>query len=212
MAEPLYTPFRRIEEFIDEWLTDEDVNLPAKYFSEYCDIGCPLIHHSDEYANGYKVAADQLVSRKIPPEWRARGLIYPIVFLYRHHIELQIKQIIYLSRVIDGDHDERERGHDLPLLWGFAEKALYKFWPAEHHAHLKRVGLYLAGYERLDPNAEAFRYPLTKSNEASVGALRDIDLERLSDGVDRLSAFFRFCIQRLEYRAFLDKSVVKIDQ
>ena len=55
--------------------------------------------------------------------WEGAGfLIYPIVYLYRHHIELALKSLISLSgSLLDrllGETDQKTIGrHDLADLW-----------------------------------------------------------------------------------------------
>ena len=61
------------------------------------------------YINGYKDAADFLVSNA-PTRGNPRKLLYPVLFLYRHHLELALKAII-------GKQKKFPRTHELDELW-----------------------------------------------------------------------------------------------
>jgi hypothetical protein len=53
--------------------------------------------------------------------------VYPVIFLYRHHIALQIKQVTGLARQLLRDDDLRDSDkvtHNLNLLWETARKAI----------------------------------------------------------------------------------------
>src|SRR6266478_1683118 len=46
------------------------------------------------YAIGYKDAADALIERVLEKNFGADLQIYPIAFLYRHYLELRLKQLL----------------------------------------------------------------------------------------------------------------------
>jgi hypothetical protein len=48
----------------------------------------------DAYASGYLAAANLLVETILEKEQRADTLIYPAALLYRHYLELRLKEII----------------------------------------------------------------------------------------------------------------------
>lgn len=54
-------------------------------------------HHGERIyrlINGYKLAADLLVEEVAAETWRKDVLIYPIVFCYRHYLELILKSLL----------------------------------------------------------------------------------------------------------------------
>src|SRR5207245_1195494 len=70
------------------------------------------------YASGYKDAADILSERVFETRRHADFLIYPITFLYRHYLELRLKEMIVAGQALldqtpDLNHvhkiDERNR-------------------------------------------------------------------------------------------------------
>lgn len=49
------------------------------------------------YVEGYRIAAERLVDNVLTTQTERDTLIYPIVFLYRHYIEIQLKEIIIIG-------------------------------------------------------------------------------------------------------------------
>ena len=78
--------------------------------------------HGTAYTEGYRRAGDIDVSGRVQ-----NFLVYPVLFLYRHHIELLIKQIVglalVLSEVPDTDQYKKDN-HNLNTLWLLAKKLL----------------------------------------------------------------------------------------
>ncbi|WP_370605589.1 type IV conjugative transfer system pilin TraA [Escherichia coli] len=62
--------------------------------------------HGTAYTEGYRRAADILINH-IDESGRDQDfLVYPVLFLYRHHLELLIKQIIGLALALAEDPDK----------------------------------------------------------------------------------------------------------
>ena len=57
------------------------------------------------YTLGYRRAAEQLSRYALANQRECSSLAYPIVFLYRHHIELALKRIIYCIRGFEAQSD-----------------------------------------------------------------------------------------------------------
>lgn len=56
----------------------------------------------DTYAEGYKSAGDIAVQYVVENNWYQDFLVYPIVFLYRHYLELRLKELYFVSsRLLD---------------------------------------------------------------------------------------------------------------
>ena len=49
------------------------------------------------YSNGYLIGARSLALQVFESRREQDGLIYPVVYLYRHHCELTLKSIIFLA-------------------------------------------------------------------------------------------------------------------
>ncbi|HKS36938.1 MAG TPA: hypothetical protein VJW76_07105, partial [Verrucomicrobiae bacterium] len=75
----------------------------------------------DSYAAGYKEAADSLARRFIK-KWQGNDMLtYPMVFLYRHYLELRLKQVIILGQQLLDEpiaiQQEVLENHRLKDLW-----------------------------------------------------------------------------------------------
>ncbi|MCZ5484310.1 hypothetical protein O5584_24240 [Escherichia coli] len=82
--------------------------------------------HGTAYTEGYRRAADILINH-IDESGRDQDfLVYPVLFLYRHHLELLIKQIIGLALALAEDpdkHQYKKDDHNLNNLWYAGTKA-----------------------------------------------------------------------------------------
>jgi hypothetical protein len=175
------------------------------------------------FSQSYKGAGDELVAAQQPDANNIQ--VYPIVFLYRHFIELELKSVAALDCVLDSvrvvwDEDEEDyipepsdedtarkkveellRTHDLIRLMSACKNACDK-------AGLMKgdfVGIF-AAFENCireladhDPGSYAFRYPTDKRLSPNLTQFAGIDLQRLRSTVDRLGRFtavLRHAIQR----------------
>src|SRR5438046_1459252 len=74
------------------------------------------------YARGYRIAARELALQALKMEWEQDFLVFPIAFLYRHHIELTLKRVIILGafladqRLTEVEKKHLKR-HRLGFLW-----------------------------------------------------------------------------------------------
>ena len=82
----------------------------------------------DVYAIGYKMAGDLIVQHMENIE--KNNLVFPIVFLYRHYIELRLKEIInngYLLLNIKNDNQiHYMKEHNIDKLWNETKNIIRK--------------------------------------------------------------------------------------
>lgn len=89
------------------------------------------------FAKGYTLAANRLASLLLEAPRFSEYEAYPVVFLYRHALELSLKHIIYSSALLAAfkDLDEIEDGlqnfHELKGLSGIAEAILTRLFPKD---------------------------------------------------------------------------------
>lgn len=136
-------------------------------------------------ACSFKQAGDALIASALA-DHSANELLYPILFNYRHSLEL------YLKAVATPSH----KNHDLKqLIEGFERVVREKFATDVPEWIVQR----LREFEDVDSGSTAFRYP-----EAGVafrsGRLEDevwVDLPRLKRVMDRLETAFHRVLERL---------------
>jgi hypothetical protein len=71
----------------------------------------------DLYARGYLEAADHLANRVLESERGLGTWVYPIVFLYRHYLELRLKELIIQGSVLIEAPANLKLNHRLDELW-----------------------------------------------------------------------------------------------
>lgn len=156
------------------------------------------------YKHGYKLAADMLC-RKALDEYPVHTLIFPIVFLYRHYIELSLKEVVLDASRFITDVSPTDPKHDLGTLWENARGILPVVWPGAQPAQIDAVEACITEISEHDPRAMAFRYPLDTKGNPHLEKLDSIDLQNLMEVMDRIGNFLD-CLgeataQQLEYRS-----------
>lgn len=141
------------------------------------------------YADGYKEAAD-IVTRYVARHRRSQDfLVYPCAFLYRQHIELELKMIIRDGARLLDEKEERSLHHGLGSLWQEARRIIERVWPDGAKKDLDVAGELIAQFEQIDPHGTAFRYAHDRKGNRSIPKdVSHINLRNLSQVVGRLSA------------------------
>jgi len=142
------------------------------------------------YAHGYKRAADTLVERIIEcPTW-IDVLVYPISFLYRHYLELRLKEIAQAGRaLLDWELESKKWAHHkLDGLWSSCRRILEEVWPDSSKSELDIVEQLLLEFAKTDPDSQGFRYPAGKSLNPSLPGIQHINLRNLYEVMGRVSA------------------------
>lgn len=134
------------------------------------------------YAEGYRRAGDILAKElEADPRRGLDYLVYPLVFLYRHAIELQLKGIIR-----DGTQLLRQPAvpkkllnkHELEPLWTAACQILEKVWPESDPDRLRQIAKVISGLSAADPDSQAFRYDRDKSGHRTKSLLTLVNIAK----------------------------------
>lgn len=139
------------------------------------------------YALGYKEAADRLVAQ-LEDERRKQDLLaYPIVFLYRHYLELAIKDLIRQAQKLLGDRAEFAQTHSIDELWRKCSPLLERVSTGDSIQEQKQIGRLLREFVAVDPFSTAFRYPVDREGNQSLPGIRNIDLPNVRDVIAKIS-------------------------
>ena len=156
------------------------------------------------YSEGYRMAARQLAEGVCKEGERGcyqDYLVYPIVFLYRHNVELVLKRLlVMIADLADEDLDHKSskdlEKHCLDQLWAnvkrFLEKDEIRAGCSLTLEAQDREGIdsYLQQLSVVDPDSQAFRYPRNKRGERLLPeALKSINIAVFSDHMERLCSF-----------------------
>jgi len=153
-------------------------------------IACLNFTHDEPWggmAEGFKRLADLGVSYTDQTGHDQDFLVYPIVFSYRHYIELSLKLIIRAARRLLDEPGGVPATHDLDALWNTAEPLLKQI--EDSPETYRNVRSCLARFNELDPKSDSFRYPVRANGDPSLQGVFNVDLGQVRGVVERLSGF-----------------------
>lgn len=154
------------------------------------------------YSLAYLEAADRLVET-LCGHFFDNALTLPIVFLYRHYLELTLKELVimgnerynssstpYLEKIL--------KGHRIDFLWQELKPLLQKIYlPPEKREEIDAVGECIEEFSKVDESSMSFRYPVDKKNKQPIlqnntylQSLEYIDVHHLAEKMASLNAFF----------------------
>lgn len=142
------------------------------------------------YAEGYRRAASAVfasaLTTKEPPEFT----VWPLAFLWRHHLELTLKWIIATGHELHGELATFPERHHLDELWRDAKRYIVETSSADAPG-IAEVEAAIHDFERIDPGADGFRYPFArKSRDGSLhDAPREVNLRNLHDAMAAVATF-----------------------
>jgi len=147
------------------------------------------IGRHDLYADGYLLAADKLVEslQGLPQE---DALIYPILYLYRHHVELALKGSIYLSLnwLFQGTEEERKqrfekleltRKHGISELWRVLKGLIPGLVDQMGSGTTEAFESLLGQVSEHDSSGQAGRYPFDRKGQQTLMRVNEVDLNHL---------------------------------
>jgi hypothetical protein len=161
----------------------------------------------ESYAAGYKDAADSL-ARRFLKNWQGNDILtYPMVFCYRHYLELRLKQIIILGQMLLAGpirikqeilEKRLENDHNLTRLWEPCREIIEGlgnegYWPKDSVQQLDIVQNLINEFEEKDGESINFRYPVTKKKKGGQPTLPYLNLvgvRNLTKVMQRLDSFF----------------------
>lgn len=170
------------------------------------------------YISGYKDAGDQLTESFLTGSDRFDHVVFPIAFLYRHHIELLLKQLVRAG-IQSGlirepsrprgepcascGHVQRTRDwrseHDLRELWSLARQVIVAFCPQSPSEDLLAVERVIQEFHRLDAKGQSFRYSTSLNGRTHLQNVpRALDLCELRRVVDGVSCFLEAAVTGIE--------------
>lgn len=119
-------------------------------------------------------------------------LVYPILFNYRHALELALKWTIdRYGRYAGVRLAEEERDHDLWQLWKLCKAVIVQVGSeGDGDETLRVVEQIVKDFHDLDKSAMAFRYSTTKAGVSFKLPDGPVDLENLNDVMEAVDNFF----------------------
>lgn len=124
-------------------------------------------HGWPSYEQGYLMAAQQVLTRIVNTGSDQDFLVYPLVFLYRQYLELQLKLVLHLGRELYGGRGAPMNTHSLTALWDVAVGYIHRTWPDDRQ-NTTPIRADLEEFNCLDRGSYAFRYPVGTTLEPSL--------------------------------------------
>ena len=152
------------------------------------------------YQDGYRKAALHLVEYVCDNGSEGTFLVYPIIYLYRHHVELTLKSIIRAAGTLLDQPTTDKNGdtlaqHDLSKLWALARPLLNLVHNVADDStfppdDLEGIDSYIRQLHEHDPDGQRFRYPTTKKGTPSLrSGLTRINIRHLSNALETLADY-----------------------
>ncbi len=150
-------------------LNDSDnffIKNPTMETSLWCR---PWFENFEGYADHYAEATEQLYKSITNNTQKKDSLVYPIIFLSRHSLELRLKSILstlYILHKQNSSDVEKSplRGHGLVCLWN----AIDKLYNGEKKHIYELAEQRIAELNRYDANSDTFRYHIHKDNSSTT--------------------------------------------
>jgi hypothetical protein len=143
--------------------------------------------------SGYKLAGDVLVGETEDIAYERSNLLWPVVFCYRHYIELALKDMIAAHGLrISPEILPNWKDHNLLLLWQSYKRLIdATLWEmtADDLPEVAAVEACIDEFVALDAGSFAFRYPVGKDGAQTSIPLDSIDLWHLRTIMDRIHVF-----------------------
>ena len=142
-------------------------------------------------------AADRLAEgcRGLPYE---DELIYPILGLYRHHLELELK---YVLRCCPGCTEELKKWlgetHSLEALWDKIAKIYPRFGEWASPECTKTCSQLIEEFDEHDPKSQSGRYPVDRQGNQTLTRLEIVDLQTLKLGIHKISHYLTTIIEQI---------------
>lgn len=152
---------------------------------------CLNFNHDEPWygiAEGFKRIADLAVAHVEQTGHEADYYVYPVLFCYRHYLEVMLKQLLRdLRRLYDVEDNTIPGTHSLIALWDKLESLLLKHTPDS--ATYANVRASLARFDELDPRSDSYRYPVDKKGAPQLEGLYNVHLGQVRAVVERLAGF-----------------------
>jgi len=142
------------------------------------------------YVSGYKEAGDRLVQSLMRNSRHLDLVVYPTVFLYRHYLELRLKQLIREgSHLLEKPFVLRKQ-HRLDALWYECKSLLKQIEPKVADQEIAELEACIIEFHTIDPLSMAFRYHVdTKDNPSLPPDLRYINIPNLAKVMAKIDSF-----------------------
>lgn len=149
------------------------------------------------YMVGYRRGARQLAEVVSKQGYDIDCLVFPVIYLSRHHVELILKRMLVMLANLTGEQlDKGHMHHRLSPLWKDIKRFLEMDEMRTRHSlmldqrDIDGVDSYIEQLSNVDPDSFAFRYAQSKKGEDSLPKdLTHISIVAFSSHMERLCGY-----------------------
>lgn len=132
------------------------------------------------YRVGYRKAAEALVWRAVNEEMpmgEAKGIVYPIMFLYRHVVEITLKDILAQFDSHKSNTRSYKFGHNLAAIWSNVVDVVFEVQEKDiAQDFINCFGPLIESLHAIDPKGDGFRYYLDTTGKVARPEPINVDL------------------------------------
>lgn len=169
----------------------DEINDSSNFIISF--TSCPKYDFS-VYSRGYTQAANCLADLLLQSSHFSDYEAYPVVFLYRHALELSLKHIIYSSsrlaafQAIDDIDGTLQNSHDLKRLAEMATSSLTRLFPQDESLGelSARVVLISNEFNNIDLRSDGYRYPIDSKGLPSTAKHQCLNLRAFAKHMSSL--------------------------
>jgi hypothetical protein len=118
------------------------------------------------YTEGYREAAEAVCRFVDDTRQHQDLLVYPILFLWHHHVELRLKELIRVCKDLKDQRMDYGKNHHLNRLWGEVKQLVIEVLPEySDNQEIPLVDSIIGELVELNRSAHALRYPENRQDE-----------------------------------------------
>jgi hypothetical protein len=141
---------------------------------------------------GYKKAADLMVEESERDKAQRGWLVFPILFNYRHFLELSLKYQLATYGPEVGV-EANWHCHSLEKLWSEFLVMLEHYGTDDPDEVDPVVGEIILEFAKIDPGSFSYRYPVDKKGNEVPVARKNLHLPTLADVMKGVAGYFTGC-------------------
>lgn len=168
---------------LPDWNNNAWIHKPSNKFSLYAD--------------GYIEGARKLVDKCLNEQQGHDTLVFPIIFLYRHYIELRLKELIIGLNYLNDKGETLSQTHNVVNLWNDFEKK-YSIISTDRSDEFKQTERLIKEFSSIDPKSMAFRYPIDTKGNNSL-SINLVNLRNFANVMDKIHIFLNALSWQVDY-------------
>ena len=142
-----------------------------------------------QLARYYLESANALIEITVSDSSKLDVYVYSAVFLYRHSVELLLKELIWMSNDLLGRGKTFPKHHRLMELWQALKDnatSLLKSDSPMNEKQVQYVETTLEEVMKYDPGSDSFRYPFDKKMKRKHSDIHHINVKNLHEQFNQL--------------------------